>query len=346
VDARPSREQRELADAVDRLAHKLGPNTVGDLDDLERRERLDAALVQAGWRELRTGTAAAPQASGVEAAIVTRSLARRCCDTAIIGPLLAHDLLRRAGSDGDEVTRAIVMADGLQSLVVGSPHAGLTTSGVAVDVSGSTTGVLLVDDGGAGGIAIGIAPLGGPIEGVDLTRPVTPLAAGAEISSVDRASRLSPDDITAWTALAVTLTAADLVGAMEGAVALATEYARERRQYGAAIGSYQAVQHMLADAKTLSEGAASAMIHAAWAADALAPDAARAAAAVAKAYASRAARTVCETAIQVHGGIGNTWECMAHVFLRRTLLATELFGGDGPQLALLAQQRWGATNGL
>ena len=71
MDARPSREQRELADAVDRLAHKLGPNTVGDLDDLERRERLDAALVQAGWRELRTGTAAAPQASGVEAAIVT-----------------------------------------------------------------------------------------------------------------------------------------------------------------------------------------------------------------------------------------------------------------------------------
>jgi alkylation response protein AidB-like acyl-CoA dehydrogenase len=346
VDARPTPEQRELADAVDRLAHKLGPTTVGDLDDIKRRERLDAALVQAGWRELRTGTASAPLASGVEAAIVTRALARRACDTAFIGPLLAHDLLRRAGSAGDDITRAIVMADGLQSLLVGGPNAHLTTSGLAVDVSGSATAVLLVDDGGAGDLAIGIAPVGAPIEGVDLSRPVTPLVAGAEISSVDGSSRLSPDDITGWTALAVTLTAADLVGAMEGAVALATEYARERRQYGAAIGSYQAVQHMLADAKTLSEGAASAMIHAAWAVDALAPDAARAAAAVAKAYAARAARTVCETAIQVHGGIGNTWECMAHVFLRRTLLATELFGGDGPQLALLAQQRWGSTNGL
>jgi alkylation response protein AidB-like acyl-CoA dehydrogenase len=67
---------------------------------------------------------------------------------------------------------------------------------------------------------------------------------------------------------------------------------------------------------------------------------------VAKAYAARSARTVCETAIQVHGGIGNTWECMAHVFLRRALLSTELFGGESSQLALLAQQRWGARHGL
>jgi len=49
--------------------------------------------------------------------------------------------------------------------------------------------------------------------------------------------------------------------------------------------------------------------------------------ATAKAYAARAARAVCETSIQVHGGIGNTWECMAHVFLRRSLVATDLFGG-------------------
>ena len=90
----------------------------------------------------------------------------------------------------------------------------------------------------------------------------------------------------------------------------------------------------------------SATIHAAWAVDALAPVDARAAAAVAKAYAARAARIVCETTIQVHGGIGNTWECMAHVYLRRALLSSELFGSDGAQLALLARQRWGAAHGL
>ncbi len=53
---------------------------------------------------------------------------------------------------------------------------------------------------------------------------------------------------------------------------------------------------------------------------------------VAKAYCARAARGVCETAIQVHGGIGNTWECLAHVYLRRAMLSSDLFGGAGANL--------------
>ena len=87
------------------------------------------------------------------------------------------------------------------------------------------------------------------------------------------------------------------------------------------IGSFQAVQHLLADAFVATEGSRSVALHAAWAVDALPADEALAAAAVAKAYCARAARTVCETAIQVHGGIGNTWECLAHVYLRRALLS-------------------------
>ena len=59
------------------------------------------------------------------------------------------------------------------------------------------------------------------------------------------------------------------------------------------------------------------------------------AARVAKAYCARAARTVCETAVQVHGGIGNTWDCMAHVYLRRALLSSQWFGDDGEQLQQL-----------
>jgi alkylation response protein AidB-like acyl-CoA dehydrogenase len=126
---------------------------------------------------------------------------------------------------------------------------------------------------------------------------------------------------------------ADLVGTMRGAVRLACDYARDRRQYGRAIGSFQAVQHLLADAFVASEGSASVALHAAWAVDALAPADALAAAAVAKAYCARAARSVCETAIQVHGGIGNTWECLAHLHLRRALVAGDLLGGTGASLA-------------
>ena len=85
----------------------------------------------------------------------------------------------------------------------------------------------------------------------------------------------------------------------------------------------------------------SVALHASWAVDNLDPDEALAAGRVSKAYCARAARTVCENAIQVHGGIGNTWECMAHVYLRRAVLSTQWFGDDGVQLDAL-----GASRGL
>jgi alkylation response protein AidB-like acyl-CoA dehydrogenase len=80
--------------------------------------------------------------------------------------------------------------------------------------------------------------------------------------------------------------------------------------------------------------------------DALEPEQARGAGRVAKAYCARAARTVCETAVQVHGGIGNTWDCMVHVHLRRALLSSRWFGDDGEMLAQLGHTRLGVTHGL
>ena len=108
-------------------------------------------------------------------------------------------------------------------------------------------------------------------------------------------------------------------------IALAVEYAKVREQYGATIGSYQAVGHLLAESLALIEGSISVLRHAAWAVDELPVAEAIEAAQVAKIYCARAALTVCETSIQVHGGIGNTWECLAHVYLRRVLTATELW---------------------
>jgi len=95
------------------------------------------------------------------------------------------------------------------------------------------------------------------------------------------------------------------------------------------------------------EGSRSVTLYAAWGVDALAPGDAWTAAALAKAYCARAARTVGETAIQVHGGIGNTWDCLAHVFLRRSLLSCDLFGGVGPSLdRVLAARGIGEADGL
>ena len=98
------------------------------------------------------------------------------------------------------------------------------------------------------------------------------------------------------------------------------------------IGSFQAVQHLLAEAQTLLEGSRSVALHASWAVDNLPATVALEAGRVAKSYCARAARTVCETAIQVHGGIGNTWECLAHVYLRRALLSSQWFGDDREHL--------------
>jgi hypothetical protein len=155
---------------------------------------------------------------------------------------------------------------------------------------------------------------------VDLTKSL----AGV-VESPSELGELSEEDAGRWRALALAVTCADLVGAARGAQALAVDYAKVREQYGATIGSYQAVGHLLAESLALIEGSVSVLRHAAWAVDALPAAEAIEAARVAKIYCARAALTVCETSIQVHGGIGNTWECLAHVYLRRVLAATGMW---------------------
>jgi hypothetical protein len=158
-------------------------------------------------------------------------------------------------------------------------------------------------------------------ESVDLTGSL--VGAVESPPELTELTELTEEDAGRWYALALTATTADLVGAARGTLALATEYVKVREQYGSTIGSYQAVGHLLAESLALIEGATSVLRHAAWAVDELPVAEAVEAGRVAKIYCARAALTVCETSIQVHGGIGNTWECLAHVYLRRVLAATE-----------------------
>jgi alkylation response protein AidB-like acyl-CoA dehydrogenase len=120
-------------------------------------------------------------------------------------------------------------------------------------------------------------------------------------------------------------TAAEAVGAATTALLLAVDYARERRQYGRPIGSFQAVQHILADAHILRESAWSTVLHAAGILDEPAEDATEAVS-IAKAYGSRGAREVVEAALQVLGGIGFTWEHDLHLLQRRVLECERRFG--------------------
>jgi alkylation response protein AidB-like acyl-CoA dehydrogenase len=106
---------------------------------------------------------------------------------------------------------------------------------------------------------------------------------------------------------------------------MAVAYSRERKQYGRAIGSFQALQHLLAERHVLRETAWSAILYAAAAIDDGLEESSEASS-VAKAHAARAARQVVEGAMQVFGGVAFTWEHDVHLLARRALAAERRFG--------------------
>jgi alkylation response protein AidB-like acyl-CoA dehydrogenase len=348
VDTRDTPEQAELRRSARRLARDLGPATVADLDDTTRRKRLAAAAREAGWLELRDGGGdGAAVASGIEPTIVADALGAAVADVAFAGPVLGADLARRAGVTGGSAVVAFSPA-----LVDAAIMTGAATATPVYAVDGDDAddlgGAYVLVPEGAGYRLAQLRAAGAPSanRGSDLTRAVRVIPAGAALHEVDESRLLTGADLAGWAALGLALTSADLVGVMRGVLDVTVTYAADRRQYGVPVGSFQSVQHLLAEARCLMEGSLSVAMHASWAVDNLAPSDARAAGRVAKAYCARAARTVCETAIQVHGGIGNTWECIAHVYLRRALLSSQWFGDDGVHLAALGRERLGVGDGL
>jgi alkylation response protein AidB-like acyl-CoA dehydrogenase len=159
-----------------------------------------------------------------------------------------------------------------------------------------------------------------PARAIDTTRPLFTVrfdgAPGEELSG-DHFGR-------AWNAIAV-MAAAESVGVAARVTQMAVDYAKERKQFGRAIGSYQAVSHACAQMFLETEGARSVTYWAAWALD-NDPEQAFMAANCAKAYASDAAVNVTRSALQVHGGIGFTWEHDLHLFLKRAEANAHAFG--------------------
>lgn len=119
--------------------------------------------------------------------------------------------------------------------------------------------------------------------------------------------------------------ALEAVGIGKKALELAIEHANEREQFGRKIGVYQAVSHQLADTFVETELARSLAYWAAWCVAEEAEEA-EVAAAAAKSYAADAAVASCERSIQVHGGIGFTWEHDLHFFLKRAKVDALLYG--------------------
>jgi len=253
-----------------------------------------------------------------DATLVFEELGRAAVPGPLIGTFLAAGL---AASDGVEVAARAAAGEA----VVGLTPAG---SPAFVEHLDALDALLVVGDGG-------VTPLEPPVGGRPVARPLDPLTPVHVLDDLPVGQPLPGGAARAGQVrtAAGLLAAALQVGLADGAVALATAYAGQRTQFGRLIGSFQAVKHLLADAQVGVEVARAAVQaagvevdDAATAGDAVAggdpatAHRAHRAVDVARIVASRAADVATRACVQVHGGMGYTWELDAHLFLKRALV--------------------------
>jgi alkylation response protein AidB-like acyl-CoA dehydrogenase len=236
--------------------------------------------------------------------------------------VLAATLIEHAGSDAQRERWLPGLAAGELAGAVGE-DAELLQGGERADV------VVLLGDGGGRVLAADEAALE-PLASIDSTRPAARVRASAD------AGEALPGDVAAATDRALVAVAAELVGVCSRALEMTVGYVKERRQFGTPVGAYQAVSHRCAQMLLDTESARAAVSFAAWAADADLQRLAEAAA-MAKAAASTAGRDVTAAAIQLHGGIGFTWEADVHWLYKRAQLDAVLLGGAGRHRARIAR---------
>ncbi|WP_431238302.1 acyl-CoA dehydrogenase family protein [Mycolicibacterium aichiense] len=218
--------------------------------------------------------------------------------------------------------------------------AGDTVSGtVKRVVDGAAADVILVAATGSDGVGLYAVDAQDvartPLSTLDLTRPQ------ANITFSDSPARLlaGPEDaervITHALQVGSALLAVEQVGAAQHLLDLSVEYAKSRLQFGRQIGSFQAIKHKLADMLVDLEHARSAAYHAVWALSDGSDDPALATS-IAAAAASAALSHVAADTIQVHGGIGFTWEHQAHLYFKRAATDAALLGNAEQHRARIA----------
>jgi alkylation response protein AidB-like acyl-CoA dehydrogenase len=352
VDFELSSEQVALRDAADRVldrhaSHDRVRAVVGSTDSPSGPEAFDRplwdAMAEQGWLALEQSEDRGGLGLGmVEVTVLCEQLGRRLAPAPFAGTSLAQSAFRAAAADDtlSPETRDRA-ASWLDRLVTGeavgclawSPSPGDTTTVAADDtclltarpeptVYASVADVVVVVTADAVyevGLAPGERPNAEPA--MDRTRPLAWMrleqttarrigGAAAARGMVDRAA---------------TALAAEMLGASGRVLDMSVEYAKDRIQFGKPIGSFQAIKHRLADALVDVEGMRSSVYYAAWCIAAGEPGASLAASA-AKAWCSDASRRVMASGLQVHGGIGFTWEHDLHLFVKRSQLDQSSWG--------------------
>jgi alkylation response protein AidB-like acyl-CoA dehydrogenase len=265
---------------------------------------------------------------------------------------LAADVLPAVAAGESVLTAALSSASGSYepsqlSVRASAASGGVVLSGVARFVPDAHIADQIVvaarDDGGEVTMALVDRVAPGVAVAVEQSFDRTRRLARVELSEVTiEPNRLlhEPGGATASHERLVAIGAigavCDAVGAAERILEMSTDYAKSRVQFGRPIGSFQAVKHHLANMLTDVEASRAAATFAVEALDSGLD--VRHAAAVAKSFAGPACARVAATAVQVHGGIGFTWEHDAHLFLKRTRLDEALFGSAKWHREHLARQ--------
>jgi alkylation response protein AidB-like acyl-CoA dehydrogenase len=296
------------------------------------------AMAEQGWLAIEL-----PEDEGglglglVEVAVLCEELGRRLVaapflpSVVALGALSDHDARataatkewREALSAGSAIGCTVFAPPGRIAVAESSPEGEVRLRGEAPPAPyapSADVAVLVCDDGT---YAIDLRATGHPepLAVMDRTRELGTLrfdgTPALRLGGADAATRALDR--------AATLVSAEMLGAADHVLTMSVEYAKDRVQFGKPIGSFQAVKHMLADALVDVEGMRSTVYYAAWCAAADDPERSLAAS-MAKAWCCDASRRVMGTGLQVHGGIGFTWEHDMHLYVKRAQLDQVSYG--------------------
>jgi alkylation response protein AidB-like acyl-CoA dehydrogenase len=317
--------QVDLAEGVRRLCEGAFA-----LEQVRAFELSDRVVDRKGWERL--GEAGvfnlclAEEAGGVglglaEAALVFEELGRAL----VPGPLVASHLAAGLIDGADDGSTVVGLID------LGGRRSDDPVPLVIEWLGDLDTLLVLTDEG-----ISALEP--GSVDATRLARPMDPLTPVWSTPSLPAGTPVAgPDLVSWWRRDGAVLTAALQVGSAAWTTELAVEYAKQRKQFGRPIGGFQAVKHLCADMAVRTEVARCAVQAAAVTVDQ--PDVGdpMTAAAGAKLLADEAAIANGRSAIQVHGGMGFTWEIPVHLAYKRARVLATQFGADGELAESLAE---------
>ena len=350
-------EQRGLVDSTRSLLGRRS-SVSGARALIDSTDGFDAELwrhgVELGWPAL-----AVAEANGglgqqsIDLALVAVELGRGLASTPFIPTVVAADAISR--SDGEKQSKLLQsISEGSLIVTWAFTEIGQPWSTVGIDTRAHASGEGYVLDGAKATVqdadaaqllivdaTLGDAPArflvptdapGVRIERahtLDVTRSycdVTLDRVAVDADALCASGEAADPAITRSMQLNTVLVCAELLGIGERMLAMTVDYVKEREQFGRPVGSFQAVKHKCADMRIWTQASAAATYYAAMALDSAHPDADHAVS-VAKAYVSDAINRVAGNALQLHGGIGFTWEHDLHLYIRRARV-NALLSGD------------------